>query len=514
MKNIFKSMVYTGAALLALGSCKDLDTKPYVGEVSELVYQDPASYKQILAKLYAGLAVSGIKPKDDDVDLKNYDGGSQGYMRVYWYLQEFPTDEAIVGWGDPGLPDLHKMSWTASNQWSSAFYSRILYQATVANEFLRETTDEKLSARGISNSDDIKNFRAEARFIRALVYSHGIDLFGSIPLVTEADKVGSALPKQATRAELFSYLESELKALENELPDARTNEYGRADKAAAWMTLAKLYLNAEVYTGQAKYSEAAVYAKKVIDAGFVLSADYQHNFLADNDTSKEIIFPINFDGNETQTWGGTTTLIHASIGGTMNPTDFGVDGGWGGFRTTKELVALFSDKADKRALFYSSGQNLEIDNITTFTDGYAVTKWKNVKKDGKPGKNLTHTDTDFQLFRLADAHLMYAEAVVRGGAGDGALALTLVNALRTRAGAAKLTALTLDNLLAERGRELFWEGHRRTDLIRFGKFTTGYNWAWKGGVKAGKDVEAFRTLFPLAATDLVANPTLKQNQGY
>jgi hypothetical protein len=406
------------------------------------------------------------------------------------------------------------MSWTASNQWSSAFYSRILYQATVANEFLRETTDEKLSARGIPNSDDIKNFRAEARFIRALVYSHGIDLFGSIPLVTEADKVGSALPKQATRAELFTYLESELKALENELPDARTNEYGRADKAAAWMTLAKLYLNAEVYTGQAKYSEAAVYAKKVVDAGYALSADYQHNFLADNDTSKEIIFPINFDGNETQTWGGTTTLIHASIGGTMNPTDFGVDGGWGGFRTTKELVGLFTDKNDKRALFYSSGQNLEIDNITTFTDGYAVTKWKNVKKDGKPGKNLTHTDTDFQLFRLADAHLMYAEAVVRGGTGDATLALTLVNALRTRAGAAKLTALTLDNLLAERGRELFWEAHRRTDLIRFGKFTTGYNWAWKGGVKAGKDVEAFRTLFPLAATDLVANPTLRQNQGY
>ncbi|WP_025765051.1 RagB/SusD family nutrient uptake outer membrane protein [Dyadobacter tibetensis] len=514
MKNIFKTTLCATLMLLGLGACKDLDTKPYVGEVSELVYQDVNNYKLILAKLYAGLAVSGIKPKDDDVDLKNYDGGSQGYMRVYWYLQEFPTDEAVTGWGDPGLPDLHKMSWTASNQWSSAFYSRILFQAAVANEFLRETTDEKLSSRGIANSQDIKNYRAEARFIRALVYYHGIDLFGNIPLVTEKDQVGSALPKQATRQELFTYLEGELKALEAELPAPKTNEYGRADQAAAWMTLAKLYLNAEVYVGQKKYTEAAEYAKKVVDAGYTLAPKYAHNFLADNDSSPETIFTINFDGNETQTWGGTTTLIHAAVGGSMNPTDFGVDGGWAGFRTTKELVGLFDDKKDTRAMFYSTGQTLEIDNITTFTEGYAVTKWKNIKKDGTPGKNLTHTDTDFAVYRLADAYLMYAEAVLRGGNGDTSLALELVNRLRTRAEANKLTVLTLDNLLNERGRELFWEAHRRTDLIRFGKFTSGYNWAWKGGEKSGKDVEDFRTLYPIAGTDLVANPSLVQNKGY
>lgn len=514
MKNISKKLIAVLALIFVMGSCKDLDTKPYVGQVSELVYQDANNYKEILAKLYAGLAVSGIKPKDDDVDLKNFDGGFQGYMRVYWYLQEFTTDEAIVGWGDPGLPDLHKMSWTASNAWSSAFYSRILFQAAVANEFLRETTDAKLSSRGIANSQDIKNYRAEARFIRALVYSHGIDLFGSIPLVTENDKVGSDLPKQASRQELFNYLETELKALETELPDARKNEYGRADKAAAWMILAKLYLNAEVYTGQKKYSEAALYAKKVIDAGYTLENNYQHNFLADNHLSTENIFAINYDGNETQTWGGTTTIIHAAIGGSMNAAEFGVDGGWGGFRTTKEFVSLFNDKADKRAMFYTAGQELEIEEVGTFSNGYAITKWKNVKRDGKPGKNLTHTDTDFPLFRLADAHLIYAEAVTRGGSGDATLALSLVNSLRKRAGAANLTSLTLENLLAERGRELYWEAHRRTDLVRFGKFTTGYNWAWKGGIKAGKDVETYRAVFPLAASDLIANPTLKQNTGY
>jgi starch-binding outer membrane protein, SusD/RagB family len=514
MKNISKKIISLLAIILVLGSCKDLDTTPFVGQVSELVYKDANSYKQILAKLYAGLAVAGLKPKDDDVDLKNFNGGYQGYMRVYWYLQEFTTDEAIVGWGDPGLPDLHKMSWSSANLWSSAFYSRILFQAAVANEFLRESADDKLSSRGVENSAEMKNFRAEARFIRALVYSHGIDLFGSIPLVTENDKVGSALPRQATRAELFDYIEKELKAVELILPDPRKNEYGRADKAAAWMTLAKLYLNAEVYIGQKKYTEAANYAKKVLDAGYKLESNYQNNFLADNNLSTENIFAINFDGNETQTWGGTTTLIHGAIGGSMNPTEFGVDGGWGGFRTTKQFVSLFTDKADKRAMFYSAGQELEIDEVTTFSNGYAITKWKNITRDGKAGKNLSHTDTDFMLCRLADAQLTYAEAVTRGGAGDNALALSLVNGLRKRAGASDLASLTLENLLAERGRELYWEAVRRTDLVRFGKFTTGYNWAWKGGVKEGKDVEPFRNVFPLASSDLIANPTLKQNIGY
>jgi starch-binding outer membrane protein, SusD/RagB family len=511
MKNITKKIFLLTMISLLSWSCKDLNTVPYVGQVSELVYKDVNSYKEILAKLYAGLAVSGIKPKDDDVDLKNFNGGFQGYMRVYWYLQEFPTDEAIVGWGDPGLPDLHKMSWTASNAWTSAFYSRILFQAAVVNEFLRESSDAKLASRGIANTTEIKNFRAEARFIRALVYSHGIDLYGSLPLVTEKDKVGSDLPKQATRQELFTFLETELKALENELPDARKNEYGRADKAAAWMTLSKLYLNAEVYIGQKKYTEAAIYAKKVVDAGYNLEANYAHNFLADNHTSKENIFSINFDGNETQTWGGTTTLIHGSIGGNMDPKEFGVDGGWNGFRTTKEFYSTFtSDKTDKRAMFYTNGQELEIEEVGTFTNGYAVTKWKNIDRNGKAGKNATHTDTDFPLFRLAEANLIYAEAVTRGGSGDATLALSLVNALRKRAGTSNLTALSIENIFSERSKELYWEANRRTDLIRFGKFTSGYTWAWKGGIKAGKDVEKFRTLYPLSAGDLIANPNLKQ----
>ncbi|MDR6564762.1 MULTISPECIES: RagB/SusD family nutrient uptake outer membrane protein [unclassified Arcicella] len=514
MKHIFKNVLTAAILCFSLNSCKELDTVPYVGQVSELVYKDPANYKLILAKMYAGLAASGLKNGDNDVDLKGYDGGSQSYMRAYWYLQEFTTDELVCRWNDPGVPDLHAMNWTAANSFSAAFYSRILFQVAVSNEFLRETTDAKLSSRGVTNTQDIKNYRAEARFLRALAYSHAIDLYGNVPLITENEQVGATLPKQATRAELFAYLESELLALDAELPAPKTNEYGRADKAAAWMTLAKLYLNAEVYIGQKKYTEAAAVAKKVIDAGYTLASNYRTNFLADNNTSKEIIFSINFDGNETQTYGVTTLAINGSIGGAMNPADYGTEQKWAGFRTTKQLVNLFDDKADKRALFYTNGQQLEIDEFSTFENGYAVVKFSNLTSTGVKGKNALYADTDFPLFRLADAYLMYAEAVTRGGTGDNSLALNLVNELRKRAGAGNLSTLTINDLLNERGRELFWEGHRRTDLIRFGKFTSGYNWAWKGGVKEGKDVEAFRTLFPLASGDIIANPTLKQNTGY
>ncbi|WP_341225879.1 RagB/SusD family nutrient uptake outer membrane protein [uncultured Arcticibacterium sp.] len=513
MKKIL-NILFAGLMLTALNACSDLDTTPYVGEVSDLVYQDADNYKKVLAKLYAGLAVSGIEPQDGNVDLKGIDGGSQSYLRAYWYLQEFTTDEAVVGWGDPGLPDLHASSWTASNQWTSNFYSRTLYQVTVANEFIRESAPEKLEARGLSGDTQIPLYRSEAKFLRALAYYHALDMFGNVPFVTENDPVGAFLPEQISRTELFNYLETELKALETELPGPQGNEYGRADQGAVWMTLAKLYLNAEVYTGTAKYNEAAEYAKKVIDAGYTLNPNYQANFMADNDQSNELIFTINYDGNQTATWGGTTTLIHASIGGTMNPADFGVDGGWSGFRTTKEFVSLFDNGADDRRLLHSDGQKLEIDEIGTFDNGYAVAKWSNLTSAGVPGKSLAHTDTDFGVYRLSDAYLMYAEAVTRGGSGDQSLALSLVNQLRTRANATPVTALTLDFLLDERGRELFWEAHRRTDLIRFGKFTTGYNWAWKGNVKEGRDIGTHMSLFPIASSDIVANTNLVQNAGY
>lgn len=511
------------AVLLVTSCVKDLDRVPFVSVTSATVYNDAANYKQILAKLYAGLAVSGQQGPAGKPDISGIDEGFSTYLRQYYKAQELPTDEAVIGWNDGSLPDYHEMDWTSSNEFITAMYNRIYYQLSACNEFIRETTDAKLSSRGISNPE-IKAMRAEARFLRALSYWHALDMFGAVPFVTDTDAIGAFLPRQATRVELFNFVESELKAIDTDLVAPRANEYGRADKAAAWTLLAKLYLNAQVYTGQPKFTECIEQCKKVLAAGYTLDANYNTLFLADNNNSKEIIFPVLFDGTRTKTWGGMTFLVHAPVGGNMNPATFGINGGWGGLRTTSAFVKLFPDatgKADSRAMFHTDGQTLEIAEIGTFTDGYAITKYRNVTSAGKAGSDPegNHPDNDFPMFRLADVHLMYAEAVVRGGTGgDNALALQYFNALRQRAyknTSGNVTSLNLDLILAERGRELYWECHRRTDLIRFGRFTEGsYLWPFKGGVPAGRAVSDNLKLFPIPASDIVANPNLKQNTGY
>ncbi|GAB2566223.1 RagB/SusD family nutrient uptake outer membrane protein [Spirosoma areae] len=533
MKSI-KIIAKTGilAAVLAVASScvEDLNRQPFYDVTSASVYKDPANYKSILAKLYAVLAVSGQQGPAGKPDISGIDEGFSNYLRQYWKAQELPTDEAVIGWNDGSLQDYHNMNWSSGNEFITAMYNRIFYLVTATNEYIRETTDAKLAERGISGqaATDAKTFRAEARFLRALAYYHAIDMFGNVPFVTEADAVGSFQPKQISRAELFAYVESELKAIETELAAPKTAEYGRADRAAAWTLLAKLYLNAQVYTGTARWNDAVAYSAKVIQANaYSLEADYNKLFLADNNTSKEMILPVTFDGTRTKTYGGMTFLVHAPVGGKMSPADFGINGGWAGLRTTKALVNLFTDplgKTDRRAMFFTDGQNLEINEVLNkFDDGYAITKYKNVTSAGKAGSDTegNFPDTDFPLFRLADVYLMYAEAVVRGGTGgDAATALGYVNQLRQRSykgttGNVAASALTLDFILAERGRELYWEGHRRTDLIRFGKFTdASYLWPFKGGVKGGRGVEAFRTIFPIPAADIVANPNLKQNPGY
>jgi starch-binding outer membrane protein, SusD/RagB family len=246
--------------------------------------------------------------------------------------------------------------------------------------------------------------------------------------------------------------------------------------------------------------------------------------LADNNlNTNEFIFSINYDGLKTQGYGGTTFLTHASVGGKMSPTASGVAGGWSGIRATKNLVSLFPDQTgamDKRAQFFTTEQTLEISTITEFTNGLAVTKYKNVKRNGAIGSSQDFSDIDMPLFRLAEMYLIYAEAVLRGGTGgDASTALQYINLLRTRAygntSGNISSGLTLDFILDERARELYWEGHRRTDLIRNDKFVEGtYLWPWKGGVSSGTGVPAFRKLFPLPSRDVNVNLNLKQNPGY
>ena len=527
--------IYTNLYLLGiiflLSSCLgDLDSLPLDPDeiTSGVVYENPEAYKQVLAKIYAGLALSGQQGPAGQPDISGIDEGFSTYLRQYWKAQELSTDEAVIAWNDGNIHDYHEQDWDSNNEFVAAMYNRIFYQVVLCNELLRETTADKLTDRGVTDElrAEIDFFRAEARFMRALSYWHALDMFRSVPFVTEEDVVGSFFPEQSSKEDLYNYIESELLDIETRMMGAGQNEYGRADQGAVWMLLSKLYLNTEVYLGSGKYDEAITYLNLLLEAGYSLDSKYENLFLADNNLSPEAIFSINFDGLRSQTWGGMTFLCHASVGGTMDPAKFGIDGGWAGARTTSALVNKFDvendtlEGGDSRAMFHTDGQLLEIETISEFTEGYGITKFKNVTSDGSVGSDLTFVDTDFHLFRLGDVYLMYAEAVLRGGNGDMGTAVSLVNDLRERArgnsdGNITTADLTLDFILDERARELYWECHRRTDLIRFGKFSeSNYVWPWKGGAKEGISTASYLNVFPIPSSDLVANPELQQNPGY
>jgi starch-binding outer membrane protein, SusD/RagB family len=513
------------ATLLMLGAagCTDTTELPTSTITDTNYFNDPSAYRAFLAKIYAGLAVSGQQGPSGNGDIKGVDEGFSQYLRLYWEAQELPTDEAVIAWGDIGLPEMNTQLWASSNTFVVSMYYRVAFQVSLVNEFLRQTTDAKLAERNVSADlkAQVQVFRAEARFLRALSYWHGIDLFGNIPLVTENDAVSATPPPQSTRQAIYDYVVSELTAAQADLPAASgQGTYGRATKEAASMLLAEVYLNAGVYTGTPHYAEALAAAQAVIAGPFSLDPSFQHVFQADNNTSPEIIFPIIQDGQTTETWGGATFLVHASCGGSMVPANYGVDGCWYGLRLKAEAYNRFAVDDPRRAFFWTDGQTVDVTSISDFSKGIPAPKYSNKTSLGTAGSNATHVDTDFPLFRLADAYLIYAEAVLRGGGGDPAQALAYVNALRERAygtTSADITGpdLTLQFILDERGRELLWEAHRRTDLVRFGLFTGGaYVWQWKGGAPGGTATESFRDLYPLPASELAANPNLVQNPGY
>lgn len=529
MKSFNKKTIISatlGLLLFATSCEKDLQIEPTIDVTSAVVYKDFKNYPLALAKVYAGLALGGQSAGDGNTDISGIDGGFSNYTRQLFTMQVLSTDEAVLGWNDGNLSDIHKMSWNSSNEFITALYYRIYYVIAVANDFMKNTSDERLSANGItgSNATEAKYMRAEARFLRAQSYYHALDLFGNVPLVLETDVAGE-LPKRITRADLFKFVESELLAVEKELKEPKSNEYGRADKAAVWALLSRLYLNAKVYTGTERNNDVITYCNKIISSGYGLKSKYGDLFLADNNLNNpEVILSINFDGINSKTWGGTTFLVHAPIGGQMNPKDFGVNDAWNGLRVTKNFVNRFAyDSNDKRGNFFTQGQNLEINSIGEFKDGYAFIKYKNITSTGAEGSDGPtkgdgrFADADIPMYRLADIYLMYAEATLRGGNGNRGTALGYINSLRNRAGAKTISdaELTLDLILDERSRELSWEYTRRTDLIRYGRFTSSsYLWPWKGGVKDGRGVEEFRNLYPIPTNDLIANRNLIQNPGY
>ena len=625
MKNIFKSLLYILSLSIVVSCHDDLNQSPIDPDsfTEENVFASVNEAKGALAKLYASLALTGQNGPAGSPDIADIDEGFSQFSRMLFNLNEITTDHAVVGWGDPGLPDLHGMYWSSSNDFTEAMYYRLAQAVSFSNSFIKNASE--------LSGEEVSVFVAEARFLRAYAYYNLLDLYGNVPLTTE---ISTELPTQSNRTELFNFIESELMDIESTL--LASNEYGRVDNIAAHALLSRLYLNAEAWTGQDRYADCITYSQNVINSGYTLNMNdangngtaYDELFLADNDVNgaqNEFIFALNFDGMQSQTWGGTTFLVHAAIGGTMNPAEFGVNGGWGGLRTTKNLVNQFavdldvlntslgaqSDwglvgsatpngwngpdvemyqtgpqefsiyaelgsgelkfrfnedwgnnfgdngndgtlesgganiaisagtyfivmdlgagtytispfSSDKRGMFHSDGQNLEIESIPPFEDGYAVTKWKNVDSNGNQGSDSAgnFVDTDIPLIRLAEIYLNYAEATLRGGGGDTNTAVSLINQIRERgfggsSGTISSGDLTLDFILDERSRELYWEGLRRTDLIRYNRFTSSsYLWPFKGNEATGVGVDEYRNLFPLPANVVAINSNLTQNEGY
>lgn len=540
-----KTTKYTFLLIVALAvlvtgftSClDDLNTIPLDKEelVSEVVFgNEIGPYQELLAKIYAGMAISGNSGGDGDPDVAGVDGGSKAsFLRGLWNLQQLPTDEAHCAWNDIGIPDLNHISWTANNVFIKGFYYRLYYQINLANALLRETSEDKLSSRGVSAEDQnkINAFRAEARFLRALSYYYLLDMFRNVPFVNEESPVGSTLPPQIKGNELFEYIEKELLDCEADMIEPFVGydraHYGRANKAANWALLSRLYLNAETYIGTAKYTESITYSKKILAENYQLDPVYANIFKADNHNSVEMIFPIRYEGEDTQTWGGMTFLLSSTEPSDMQ-AEVNAVGAWQGNRGTVSVLNTFQREnlhtSDARfsMVRIDKTENYDLTDPALFTNnGIPIVKFYNRNSDGSlPPSNIAYTD--FPLFRLGEIYLNYAEAVKRGGTGgDAATALNLVNNLRKRSyanqGAATISAeqLTLDFLMDERGRELFYEAHRRTDLVRFGKFTAAtYLWQWKGEVFSGRAVSDNFKIYPIPADDIGANQNLTQNPGY
>lgn len=535
IKYKFLAIILLFGTSTILTSClDDLDALPIDPNtvVDETVYgKELGSYKSSLAKIYAGYTISGNKAGDDESDVDGVDGGSQAsFLRALWNMQELPTDEAHCCWTDIGIDKFNYLNWNSGNVFIKGMYYRLYYQVNLANEFLRETTDANLSSRGVEDNvkAEIKVYRADARFLRALAYYYLLDLFRNVPFVTDESTIGKEPPKQIMASDLFVYIESELLACQDDLLDPfvgyDTKNYGRATKAAAWSLLSRLYLNAEVYTGTAKYTECITYSKKVIDAGYELEPVYANMFTADNGTSKEMIFPIRYEGADTQTWGGMTFLICSTVPSALQ-SDINAQGAWQGNRARPSLLSIFKKESDYNddsrvdMLKPELAESQSIVNPTNYKNGIPVVKYVNVNKDGSfPASNIVYTD--FPMFRLSEIYLNYAEAVLRGGTGGSASdALTYVNNLRKRAyrtnpdnGMIASGDLTTNFILDERGREFFFEAQRRTDLVRYGLLTSAtYLWEWKGGSFNGTSVADRFNFFPIPADDIGSNPNLTQN---
>lgn len=531
MKKIFTLICM--AALLV--SC-ELDQYPHTETTSKDVYVSAENYESVLSGIYTSMIVN--------LSSISGDNRFQNYTRALLMFQEASTDNMDNVWAaGESTTDLNNLAWTAGDPWISAIYYHIYNIVALSNEFIRNASDGKISGFSAEDQKKIVGWRNEARCLRALAYYHALDLFPAVPFVDENDPVGSYIPETYTRQQLFTWLESELSSLSEEgaLP---VTSYGHMTSGTAATILARMYLNAEIYVGESYYNECILACRNVISKGYSLEKTYSNLFNADNHKrSNEIIFALACNAVNTVAWGAGTYMVCAPrFDNDAGMTEeFGVTSYWNCLRARPELVDKF-EEGDKRGNFGSRDRAAytdspeegwyKIEGDTKYiyrdrpkeiighdetTSGWLINKWSNMTDAGEVASDtrVNGAETDFPMFRLADVYLMLAEAVLRGGSeASRSDALSYVNDIRSRAygddtGNITDAEMTLDFILDERARELYTEASRRTDLIRFGKYTSGYNWNWKGGVKDGKDVDGKYNIVPIPEAELSANPQLK-----
>ena len=574
MKNNILSFI--GACMVTCGvatgltSCmSDLDK----GNLDPTVTATP-DINALYSKCYAGLIMEG---NDGSADFTIQDAGRSTLLRNIFNFNVLPTDEAICWWSDGGIVDICYNQCVPSTPTLKFLYYRLVSNIGFCNHFLEIA----------SNADAA--MVAEVRLLRAYNYYLMLDFFGDPSFTTH---ISSETPKQAhaynsnfvegnsyTRAELlamgrqfmFNWVKDEILAAEPDLIDAKPRndgeaDYGRLDKAAAWLLLSRLYLNAGVYLnndGQQNsyWQEALDYAEKVINSDYKLFTDadmstiatangykpYDLLFMGDNGSngaSCEAIFPLKQDGITTRGWGGSRFFIAAMWDSNMRTvadlSSATTDGAWSGMRCRPQLVELFtsapatyvgktayeirSTATDDRAIFWGKGtdkseRTLDVSPNTEFVQGLTTPKWNNNYSTGATPHDPTDVDIDFFLFRAAEAYLNAAEAEIHLNGATSVKAKQYMDAIRNRAHAQVKSTYSLSDVLDERGREFYLEGYRRVDLIRYNRFggQDSYNWDYKNGVQDGTSKIKFdktRNVFPLPSSEIMANSNLTQIDGY
>ena len=516
----------------------------------------------LLAKQYATLGLTGQKGPAGLQDISG-DEGETGFIRTVFNLQELMTDETLWAYqGNEGITQITCMDWDKNNPRVNLAYQRLSFNINQYNFFITEQS-------GSLSEDQI----AEVRFLRALNYYYFLDLYRKAPF---KDTFDSNLPTEKSGKDLYEWLDNELTTIEPMMAEVgaynNSENFGRADRGAAYALHARLALNSAVYTdGQIKdYQKAIHYCDEIINSGkYDLSrvakngySGYQQLFMGDNDCNpdamKEIIFPIRQDGVKTRSYAGTSYLVNAStISGmpyasTSDP--------WKCLFARVDLVKKFfpngdipkatdedllsnpskdqviakdnemgistadvvAQAKDDRALFYMGIGGCS-DKVRTLTPGDAITgplngasfvKWTNLHADGTAQHHQNFSDTDFPMFRLAEIYLTRAEAKYRlNGSQEGLADILEVQGRANR----DLKASSVDDqtLIDEWCREFYMEGRRRSDLVRFGLFTgSKYLWSFKGGAENGQGIPTKCDIYPIPGDEMKNNPNMHQNPKY